>query len=103
MISGQEAEEVQEADVALGREGPLGVGAEEREVERSQSTNSTSGLGPSDPSIPLPQASGPFVPQKSSRTSISAHKTGCLGLGTWASALQAKRIQLPQAFVHWLV
>ena len=30
-----EEEEVQEADVALGREGPLGVGAEEREVELS--------------------------------------------------------------------
>lgn len=66
VISGQEAEEVQEEDVALGREGPLGVGTEEREADRSQGTKSTSGLGPSDPSIP-------FVPQKSSRTSISAH------------------------------
>lgn len=50
-----------------------GLGAEERKADRSQGTNGTSGLGPSAPSRPPLQASGPFIPKKSSQNSISAH------------------------------
>lgn len=38
-----------------------GPGAEEREADRSRDTNGISDLGPSDPSLPPLQASGPFL------------------------------------------
>lgn len=50
-----------------------GLGAEEREADRSRDTNGISGLGPSDPSLPPLQASAEPVPLKSSQNSLSAH------------------------------
>lgn len=38
-----------------------GLGAKEREADRSWGTNGTSGLDPSDPSISPPQASSPVL------------------------------------------